>query len=144
MGSGVGPADADVVELAGVSQGDGAGGADDVGADAVVGVGGAVAGGGFGPGGVGGGGGGAVGQGAVRPAGVVVAGELVELGLQFGEGGGGGLGAEPFLQGLLESLYFALGLGVAGPAVLLGDAQARAARSPGRCGRPCRRTNRVV
>ena len=56
-------------------------------------------------------------------AGVVVAGELAELVLQFGEGGGGGLGAEPF-TGLLESLYFALGLGVAGAAVFLGDAQA--------------------
>jgi hypothetical protein len=54
VGSGVGPADADVVELSGVVRGDGAGGADDVGADAVVGVGGAVAGGCIGPGGVGG------------------------------------------------------------------------------------------
>ena len=44
VGSGVGPADADVVELAAVAQGDGAGGADDVGADPVVGVAGAVAG----------------------------------------------------------------------------------------------------
>src|SRR5580700_4001542 len=42
VGSGVGPADADVVELAGVAEGDGTGFADDVGADAVVGVGGAV------------------------------------------------------------------------------------------------------
>ncbi|HUC21453.1 MAG TPA: hypothetical protein VMA73_01985 [Streptosporangiaceae bacterium] len=40
----MGPSDADVVELAGVAEGDGAGVADDVGADAVVGVGGAVAG----------------------------------------------------------------------------------------------------
>ena len=39
VGSGVGPADADVVELAAVAEGDGAGGADLVGADAVVGVG---------------------------------------------------------------------------------------------------------
>ena len=39
VGSGVGPADADVVEPAAVAEGDGAGGADDVGADAVVGVG---------------------------------------------------------------------------------------------------------
>jgi hypothetical protein len=45
------PADADVVELAAVAESDGSGGADDVGADAVVGVGGAVAGGCFGPGG---------------------------------------------------------------------------------------------
>src|SRR5215470_6918891 len=39
VGSGVGSADADVVELAAVAQGDGAGGADAVAADAVVGVG---------------------------------------------------------------------------------------------------------
>jgi hypothetical protein len=56
----VGPADADVVEPSGVAEGDFAGVVDDVGSDAVVGVGGAVAGGGFGPGGAGGGGGGPV------------------------------------------------------------------------------------
>ncbi len=52
MGSGVGPADADVVEASLVAQGDGAGCADDVGADPVVGVCVAVvlAGGCFGPG----------------------------------------------------------------------------------------------
>ena len=72
-GSGVGPADADVVEAAAVAEGDDAGSVDTVGADAVVGVGGAVAGAGLGPGGVGGGRGGAVGQGAVRAA-LVVAG----------------------------------------------------------------------
>ena len=38
VGSGVGSADADVVEPSGVSEGDGAGGADDVGADAAVGT----------------------------------------------------------------------------------------------------------
>jgi hypothetical protein len=65
-----------------------------------------------------------VGQGAVRPAGVVVAGELVELGLELGEGAGGGLGGEPFLQGLLESFDLALGLRVVRPAVLLADAEA--------------------
>jgi hypothetical protein len=59
-GSGVGPADADVIEAAGVAEGDfavgvDAVGADAVGADAVVGGGGAVAGDSFGPGGVGGG-----------------------------------------------------------------------------------------
>ena len=92
VGSGVGPADADVVEAAAVAQGEVAVGVDEVGADAVVGVGGAVAGGGFGPGGVGGGGGLAVRQGPVRPAGVVVAGEGVEEGLELGEGGGLGAG----------------------------------------------------
>jgi hypothetical protein len=54
-GSGVGPADSDVVELPLVPEGDEAGVIDAVGADAVVGVGGAVAGDGLGPGGVGGG-----------------------------------------------------------------------------------------
>jgi len=53
FGSSVGPADAEVVELAAVAQGDGAGGADLVGADPVVGVGGPVAGDGLGPRGVG-------------------------------------------------------------------------------------------
>ena len=106
-----------------MAEGDGAGVADDVGADAVVGVGGAVAGDGFGPGVVGGGGGGPVLEGAVGPAGVVGVGELVELGLQFGEGGGGRAGGEPFLQGLLESFDLALGLAVVRAAVFLGDAQ---------------------
>jgi hypothetical protein len=62
LGSGVLAAGADVVELSGVAQGDGADGPDPVGADAVVGVGGAVAGAGLGPGGIGGGGGGPAGQ----------------------------------------------------------------------------------
>src|SRR5215471_7766318 len=44
VGSGVGPADADAVEPAGVAECDGAGGADPVGADPVVGVGVAAAG----------------------------------------------------------------------------------------------------
>jgi hypothetical protein len=62
VGSGVGPANADVVEAALVAKGEGAGFADDVGADAVVGVCVAVAGGGFRPGGVGSGGGGRPGR----------------------------------------------------------------------------------
>jgi hypothetical protein len=66
-GSGVGAADADVVELPGVAECDLAGVVDAVGADPVVGVGGAVAWDGFGPGGDGGRR--AVGQRAVRPAG---------------------------------------------------------------------------
>jgi len=74
VGSGVGSADADAVELPRVAQGDGAGGADAVGSDPVVGVGVAGAGGGFGPGGVGGGGCGPVRQGLVRAPGVVVSG----------------------------------------------------------------------
>jgi hypothetical protein len=53
-GSGVGPAGADVVEPSLVAEGDEPGVVGAVGADAVVGVGGAVAGDGLGPGGVGG------------------------------------------------------------------------------------------
>ena len=49
-GSGVGPADADVVQAAAGAQADGAGRAGAIGADAVVGVGVAAAGGGFRPG----------------------------------------------------------------------------------------------
>jgi hypothetical protein len=77
VGSGVGAADAEVVEAAAVAQGHDAVGADLVGADPVVGVGGPVAGGGFGPGGVDGGWGDQAGQGFVRPLLVVVAGERV-------------------------------------------------------------------
>lgn len=39
------------------------------------------------------------------------------------EGGGFGLGAEPAFQGLVEAFDLALGLGVAGVAVFLGDAE---------------------
>jgi hypothetical protein len=61
----------------------------------------------------------------VRPAVVVLVGEGVQELLELGEGGGlGRLGAEPFLEGLLESLDLALGLGVVRLAVLLGDPEA--------------------
>jgi hypothetical protein len=64
-------------------------------------------------------------QGTVRPPGVADAGEGVKEGLQLaGSGGLAGLGAEPFLEGLLEPPGFALGLGVVRLAVLLLDAQA--------------------
>jgi hypothetical protein len=111
VGSGVVSADADVVEFSAVAEGDDAGVVDAVAADTVVGAGGAVAGGGLGPGGVGGGRGGPVGQGPVRPFFVVDGGELIELGLEPGEGGGGRLPGQPFLEGLLEPLDLALGLG---------------------------------
>ena len=56
---------------------------------------------------------------------VVDGGEGVQHLLQLAEGGWlARLGAEPVLHGLLEALDLALGLGVAGLAVLLGDAQA--------------------
>ncbi|HEV3368091.1 MAG TPA: hypothetical protein VG074_00915 [Acidimicrobiales bacterium] len=76
----VGSADADVVQAAGVAQGEFSELVDAVGAHPVVGVA-AFARGGFGPGGVGGGRGCAVGQFAVRAATVVDLGEGVELGL---------------------------------------------------------------
>ena len=58
----------------------------------------------------------------MRPAGVVELDELIEQGLQLGEGGGLlGLGSEPFFEGLLEPFDFALGLRVVGLAVLLRD-----------------------
>ena len=55
--------------------------------------------------------------------GVVDSGELVEELLHVGHGGGAGARAEPTFEGLMESFDFALGLGVAGATVFLGDAQ---------------------
>ena len=90
-GSGVGSADADVVQPAVVAQGDGAGFVDAVVADPVVGVGvSARAGQGFGHGVVEGGGGGPVRQGAVWSVVVVLVDEGVEQGLQLGDGGWAG------------------------------------------------------
>ena len=140
VGSGMGSSDADVVEAAGHAQGDHAGGVDAVVADAGVGV--VVAAGGregFGEGVVGGRRGGAVGQGPVRPLVVVGRGELVEQGLQVGDGGG--------LVGLARSQCFIVcwnrstlpqvvgGWGWRSAAPRAGVA----ARLGGRCARPCRR-----
>jgi hypothetical protein len=61
------------------------------------------------------------GQGAVWSAVVVFVGEGVELGLQFGDRGGGGLVGQPFLEGLLESLDLAAGGRVVGGGVDLND-----------------------
>jgi len=121
VGSGVGSAGADVLEPAGVAQGDDAAGVDAVVADTVVAVGVAAAGGaGLRAVAVGGGGGRSVWEGAVRAAVVVLVGEGVEQGLQLGQGGGlGGLGAEPLFEGLLEPFDFAAG--------------ARVVRSSARC-----------
>ena len=55
--------------------------------------------------------------------GVVVGGEGIQLGLQAGEGGGGVLAGEPFLQGLVEAFGFPTGLRVVGAAVGQADAQ---------------------
>jgi hypothetical protein len=69
--------------------------------------------------------GGLAGQGAVRPLVVVEVGEGVQEGLELGEVCGlGRLGGEPVFEGLLEPLYLALGLGMAGFPVFLLDAQA--------------------
>jgi len=54
---------------------------------------------------------------------VVVRAELVELALELGECWGGRSGSQPALQGLVEAFSLALGLGVAGRAVLLANAQ---------------------
>jgi hypothetical protein len=123
-GPGVGSAGADVVEAAGVAEGELAVGVDAVSADAVAGAGGPAAGGGFGPGSVCGGGGLAAGQGAVRPLVVAAGGERAGESLERGEVGGlGVLGGQPFLQGLLEPFRLAPGLRVVSSSVLLPDAE---------------------
>src|SRR4029079_7531343 len=120
-GCGVGSADADVVQAAVVARGDRSGFGDAVGPDPVVGVG--VAGlawRGFGHRVVAGCWGGSVGQRAVWSVVVVLGDEGIEKVLQLGQGSGlDGSGAEPLLQGLLESLDFAAGGGAVGWGVLL-------------------------
>ena len=59
----------------------------------------------------------------MRPGGVVVGGELVELGLQPADGGGGVVAGEPFFEGLVEALDLAAGLRVVGAAVSEGYPQ---------------------
>jgi hypothetical protein len=104
-GAGPAAADADVVQSAGVAQGEFAVAVDAVFADAEVFADLDALSGGDGSGSRGpGGGGGAAADGAVRPVVVVVVGEGVELGLEFGGGGGGGLPGEPVLEGLVQSL----------------------------------------
>jgi hypothetical protein len=115
-GAGQSGADADVVESAAVAQGDRAVVVDPVGPDSVVGADDGTGRYGLGSGGVGVGGGAAV-QGTVRPDGVVVGAEAVQLALQLGDRGGGGLGGEPLLQGLMEALDLAASLGVVGAGV---------------------------
>jgi hypothetical protein len=70
----------------------------------------------FGSGGVGLGGG-APAEGSMGPDGVVVAGEPVQLALQPGHRGGGRLGGQPPLLGLVEPLHLAAGLRMVGPGV---------------------------
>ena len=119
----VGGADAEVVHPAGAAEADLAEAVDVVGADPVVRIAALSGWGGFDGGGIGLGWGGAV-QCPVGSDLVVDVGEGVELGLQLGDGGGGWLGGEPAFLGLVEAFDLALGLGMAGVAVLLGDAEA--------------------
>ena len=125
VGSGVGSADADVVQFAVDAQRHGAGFVDAVVTDPVVGVGvSGVAGQRFGHGVEQGCWCCSVGQGSVGSAVVVFVDELVEQCLELVDRGGlGRLGAEPLLEGLLEPFDFALGGGVVGSAVLLDDVQ---------------------
>ncbi len=95
---------------------------DDVGADS-DGGGGLVAGGGFGAGEVGLFGREVVWVGAVAALGVVDDAEGVEEFLEFGQGGWVGSCGQPAFEGLVEAIDLSLGLGVAGVAVALGDAQ---------------------
>lgn len=122
-GSGAVGADTEVVHAAGAAQADFSVAVDGVDADPVVGP---VAGcglwwGRFDGGGVGVGWGAVVG--AVDALAVVDDSESLELALQASEAGGGRLGGEPALEGLVESFDLALGLGVAGVAVVLDDAE---------------------
>jgi hypothetical protein len=104
--SGVGGADAEVVHPAGAAEADFAVAVDVVGADPVVRAVGVVGWGGFGGCGVGVGGS-VAGKSPVRPVGVVEVPEPVELGLEVGEGGCGGLGGEPAFQSLVEAFDLA-------------------------------------
>src|SRR5699024_9562908 len=104
----------------GVAQGDFAVGIDAVGAGAPLGLGVGVRG-GLGQGGVGlcwG----AAADGAVWAVVVVPVLEAIKQGLQLGERGWSWAGGEPAFEGLVEAFDLALGLGVAGAAVLLLDA----------------------
>jgi hypothetical protein len=116
VGSGVGSADADVVQSPGHAQGDAAGLVDAVASDAGVRVGVAVGGGlGLGQAVVADRRGGSARQGPVRSALVVLGDECVQQGLQLGEGGGlDGLGDQPLLEGLLEAFDLAAGSGLSG------------------------------
>lgn len=118
--AGVGPADAEVAEVAGVADGDFAVLVDFVGAGAPFGAGGAGRC-GFRECGVGLVWGSAA-DGAVWALGVVPGLEFGEQGLQVLGGVGQWVGCEEAFEGLVEAFDLSLGLGVAWAAVLLGDA----------------------
>ena len=119
----VGGADAEVVHAAGAAEADLAEAVDVVIADAVVRVGVVLGWDSLDGGGVGLRRRSAL-EGSVRPDLVIDASEGVHLGLQFGDSGGCWLSSEPAFQGLVEAFDLALGLGMAGMAVLLRDAEA--------------------
>lgn len=106
-GAGVGAADAEVVQAAGVAQGEFAEWVDGVVADAELRVG-LAGGGGFGSGQVGLFGGEPAGVRAVSACGVVDDAETVEQVLQFGQCGMAWVRSEPVLEGLVETFDFAL------------------------------------
>jgi len=122
-GSLVVAADAAVVQASVAAQSDRSGLVGAVGADTVVGVD-ARCWVGFGAAGVDHCWGGSVGQGAVGAAVVVFVDEGVELGLEFGDGGGAGLAGEPFFEGLVEAFDFPAGGGVVRGGVDVVDAEA--------------------
>jgi hypothetical protein len=62
-------------------------------------------------------------QGAVGSGGVVALAEGAEQGLQLVDVGGAGSWGQPAFEGLVEAFDLALGLGVSGVTVFLGDAQ---------------------
>ena len=143
VGSGAGSADADVVELAAVAQGDRAVGIEPVGADAVAGVvwsrlpgvalGRAwVGSGGDGPGGAG--------TGAAAGGYRCWRTRRGELGRWARLALWGTWAASQFLRVCWNRSGLALGLRVVWLAVLLGDAPAPRFVLRSRCGRPCRRT----
>jgi hypothetical protein len=120
FGAGPAAADADVVEPAVVAEGELAIGVDVVAADPEVLADADALAGGDGPGpGVPGGLGGAAADRPVRPLGVVVGGEGIQLGLQPGEGGGGVLAGEPFLQRLVQPLDLSAGLRLTGQSKII-------------------------
>jgi hypothetical protein len=129
-GAGVAAAQADVVEPTVVAQGDDAGAVDLVVADAVVGRDPPLGACGSGLRARGKGGcWGAAAQGPMGPSGVVVVAEPIQLGLQLRDGVGLGLLGEPALEGLVEALDLAAGLGMVGAGVPGGDPRASSSSS---------------
>jgi hypothetical protein len=115
VGAGPGASDSDVVQPAAVAKGEFAVAVDAVFSDSELFVDADSSPGwdGWWPGGPGGGGGAAA-DGAMGPPVVVVVAVAVELGLQIGDRGGGGLALEPVFDRLVDAFDFAAGLRVVG------------------------------